>query len=238
MSDEILAGILAERPQTIEGALSTLEQIDGVLSAGDGLKWFNLLYLMVTKEVLEHPPAEGWSDPAWLARLDVNFAQLYFDALAAFNANPQNTAKPWRVLFSVRSDVRIKRIQFALCGMNAHINRDLQFALVTTCQETGVLPRRDSGQFQDFEYVNGILEDVQPRILDILATGLIDLIDEKLGDLDDILAMWSVKRARETAWLNGEILWKFRKSTFFRQHHTEVVDSFTSLAGRGLIVHV
>src|SRR5687768_1792294 len=125
MSDEILAGILAERPQTIEGALSILDRIDSVLTRDDGLKWFNLLYLMVTKEVLEHPPAKGWSDPAWLARLDVNFAQLYFDALAVFVSNSQKTAKPWKVLFSVRSDARIKRIQFALCGMNAHINRDL-----------------------------------------------------------------------------------------------------------------
>src|SRR5688500_2019083 len=238
MSDQILAAILVERPKTIEDALSMLEKIDGILTSDDGLKWFNLLYLMVTKEVLERPPAEGWSDPMWLARLDVNFAQLYFDALSAFIADAQNTAKPWRVLFSVRSDSRIKRIQFALCGMHAHINRDLQLALVTTCEETGVFPKRDSGQFHDFEYVNGILEDVQPRILDILATGLIDLIDEKLGDIDDIIAMWSVRRARETAWINGEILWKFRESNFFRRHHTEVVDSFTSLAGRGLIVHV
>jgi hypothetical protein len=238
MSDETLSEILAQRPLSINDAVSVLERIDGALSTNDGLKWFNLLYLMVTKEVLEHPPADGWSDPDWLARLDVNFAQLYLDALAAFVTSSQVMAKPWRVLFAARSDERIKRIQFALCGMNAHINRDLQFALVTTCQETGVFPGRDSGQFQDFQYVNRILEDVQPRILDILATGLINVIDEKLGDLDDILAMWSVRRARETAWLNGEILWKFRKSGFFRRHHTEVVDSFTSLAGRGLIVHV
>src|SRR5688500_15979522 len=142
MSDALLAGILDERPQTIEGVLSMLERIDGVLDSSDGLKWFNLLYLMVTKEVIEHPPADGWSDPDWLARLDVNFAQLYFDALKVFITDPKNAAKPWRVLFSARSDVGIKRIQFALCGMNAHINRDLQFALVTTCQERGIFPRR------------------------------------------------------------------------------------------------
>lgn len=238
MSDERVIDILAERPASINDALSVLESIDTVLANNDGLKWFNLLYMMVTKEVIEHPPANGWSDPVWLARLDVNFAQLYFDALAAFIADSASAAKPWRVLFSARRDERIKRIQFALCGMNAHINRDLQFALVTTCQETGVFPSRGSGQFHDFVYVNLILEDVQPRILDILATGLIDMIDEQLGELDDILAMWSVRRARETAWLNGEILWKFRDSAFFRRHHTDVVDSFTSLAGRGLIVHV
>jgi len=88
MSDKILAGILAERPASIEEAVSVLERIDQVLSSDDGLKWFNLLYLMVTKEVLEHPPADGWADPDWLARLDVNFVQLYLNAMAAFIIDP------------------------------------------------------------------------------------------------------------------------------------------------------
>jgi hypothetical protein len=35
-------------------------------------------------------------------------------------------------------------IQFALAGMNAHINRDLPLALVATCTARKVAPRRGS----------------------------------------------------------------------------------------------
>lgn len=130
------------------------------------------------------------------------------------------------------------RVQFALCGMNAHINRDLQSALVQTCEEMNVILRRDSPQHQDYEYVNNILDEIEPEAVKFLATGVVGLIDESLGDLDDILAMWSVRRARETAWSNAEIRWSFRNNAFLREQQAEIVDRLTSLAGRGLIVHL
>jgi hypothetical protein len=41
----------------------------------------NWLYLLVTESVKNGAPAAGWQDPAWLTRLDVVFANLYFDAI-------------------------------------------------------------------------------------------------------------------------------------------------------------
>ena len=44
----------------------------------------------------------------------------------------------------------------------------------------------------------------------VLATGLLGEIEQSLGDLDSVLAMWKVRRAREAAWTNGEVLWHLR----------------------------
>ena len=52
-------------------------------------------------------------------------------------------------------------LQFALAGMNAHINNDLAHALVLTWQETGGELGRDSPERRDYEKVNGLPERVE-----------------------------------------------------------------------------
>ncbi len=71
-------------PATIDDVVRTMERIDQLLPDGDGLKWFNRLYMMVTKEVDLSPPAGGWKDAEWLTLLDVVFAEFYFRAVAGF----------------------------------------------------------------------------------------------------------------------------------------------------------
>ena len=48
---------------------------------GDGLKWFNGLYLDVTEAVGARVGAGGFTDPAWLTQLDLQFARQYLRAL-------------------------------------------------------------------------------------------------------------------------------------------------------------
>ena len=238
MADERLVEILTEPATTIEEVLTKLEHLDSMLDVRDGLKWFNLLYLMVTREVVEHPPEGGWNDPFWIAQLDICFANIYFDALRAWISDPGSATKAWRVLFGDRSHERIMRVQFALCGMNAHINRDLQVALFETYRHYGVSVDENSPQHRDFEHINTILEVVEPRAMEFLATGIVGVIDEGLGQLDNILARWSIRRARETAWFDSQILWTLRDSDFLRRQHLRIVDQYTSFAGRFLIVPV
>lgn len=74
---------------SIDDVLTVLQGLDRVLPHTDGLKWFNLLYLKVTEGVRHRPPAEGWEDAHWLGQLDVDFAKLYFGALAGWQRNPR-----------------------------------------------------------------------------------------------------------------------------------------------------
>ena len=116
-TDQKIAQILTARvPTTIDEVISQMETLDSSVPGDDGLKWFNSLYLLVTKEVKDHPPSSGWKNPAWLTRLDVVFAGLYFTALLDSLSQPASTPKAWQALFEARHRGGVDRIQFALAG--------------------------------------------------------------------------------------------------------------------------
>jgi hypothetical protein len=187
-------------PATIEEVLQTMESIDRLLSDRDGLKWFNRLYLMVTREVDLRPPAGGWKDADWLLLLDVVFAGFYFRAVAGFLSGDSTVPSSWSAMLSVRFTAGIDRIQFALAGMNAHINHDLSLALLATDQQLNVEPDDASPQYVDYEAVNGLLNTVMPSALQMLATGILGEMAQDTGKIGRILAFWDICRARDLAW--------------------------------------
>src|SRR5271166_4501676 len=121
---QLLSIVTGTSVTTIADVITTMEAIDNLLTGNDGLKWFNLLYLEVTRQVDRRPP-NSWQDATWLTRLDVVFARFYFKAIADSLQNSPNIASSWKVLFESRFMSGVDRIQFALAGMNAHINHDL-----------------------------------------------------------------------------------------------------------------
>jgi hypothetical protein len=196
----LYAIVSAAAPRTIDDVLLRMRQIDGLLADGDGLKWFNRLYMMVTKEVDLSPPAGGWKDAAWLLRLDVVFAGFYFSAIAGSLEGAGDTANSWSVLIKARYEAGIDRIQFALAGMNAHINHDLALALLENNREMNLVPGKGSPQRVDYEAVNGLLNRVMPAALEMLAIGILGLAAQDTGKIGRVLAFWNICRARDLAW--------------------------------------
>src|SRR5262249_16479757 len=137
---------LLERQAAIQAALPTT----------DGLAWFNRMYQLVTDSVATHLAATTFADPAWLARLDVVFGNMYLDAGRGSVQAPEQVPRAWAALLEQRAQSGIAPLQFALAGMNAHINRDLPVAVVTTCQQLGTAPDADS-HHADFFQVNAVL---------------------------------------------------------------------------------
>jgi hypothetical protein len=187
-------------PATIDDVVKIMESIDQLLPDRDGLKWFNRLYLMVTKEVDMDPPAGGWKDAIWLPLLDVVFAGLYFRAVAGFLSGDAGVPSSWSAMLSSRYATGIDRIQFALAGMNAHINHDLSLALLATDQQMGLEPDDASPQHVDYEAVNGLLNSVMPLALQMLAVGVLGELAQDTGKIGRILAFWDICRARDLAW--------------------------------------
>ena len=97
-------------PATIGDVLSRMQGIDDLLPNGDGLKWFNLLYMRVTQQVDSHPPPGGWEDPVWLTRLDVVFARFYFAAIPDWLTGSAITPSSCKPLFGARFRSRNLRI--------------------------------------------------------------------------------------------------------------------------------
>src|SRR6185437_7370997 len=113
---DLLVLVSGNKPASIDEVITKMKQIDDLLSNDDGLKWFNQMYLMVTREVDLHPPNGGWRDPKWLLTLDVVFAGLYFEAIRLYLSGSLPPLS-WKVLFDNRSANHVDHIQFALAGM-------------------------------------------------------------------------------------------------------------------------
>ena len=218
-------------PDPIQQVVERMEQISAGLPAADGVARFNALYLAVTRAVLREARDGEFEDPAFLTRLDVVFADLYFAAVDA-----PRPGHAWRPLFDARRRRRVASLQFALAGMNAHINHDLPVALVATLLEHGLEPDRDSPQYRDFRRVDAILARVEDEIKEQFLEGLLDVADEALGRIDDVLAMWSVERARDAAWTNAEALWALRRVPPVRNAFLISLSRFVGLGSRGLLI--
>jgi Family of unknown function (DUF5995) len=186
-------------PSTIADVIARMQVVDALLPVNDGLKWFNRLYLMVTQQVDLHPPGGAWQSPVWLTRLDVVFAGLYFGAVAGFLGGG-SVPSAWSALFEARYRTGIDRIQFALAGMNAHINHDLALALLATDAELNVIPAPDSPEFADYQSVNDLLKTVMPSVLTMLATDTLGVLAEDTGKIGRLLAFWDICSARNLAW--------------------------------------
>jgi Family of unknown function (DUF5995) len=236
MTDDqgLIAALSAAPATSIDDVLAVMHGIDATLSDGDGLKWFNLLYMTVTRSVLVSATSSAFEDSAWVGHLDVVFANLYFSAAAASVTGGGPAA--WRPLFEARSASGIARIQFALAGMNAHINHDLPLALVQTHRDRGTAPERQSDHYHDYTGVNAILGAVETEVKPILLTGVLRRVDGTLGPLDDVVAMWNVGKAREAAWANSAALWYLQGAPPVRAAFVDALDASVGLASRGLLV--
>ena len=168
----------------------------------DGVACFNGMYLRVTEAV--RAELANFENPEFVERLDVLFAEFYFQAFEAAAAQAW-ISKAWEPLFARRAEKRLA-LQFAITGMNAHINNDLAHVLVLTWDEMGGAPGGNSPERRDYEKVNAILERVETDIKGPLSDALIATVDTAFGTTDDFLALWSIRRARETAWERARIM--------------------------------
>jgi hypothetical protein len=223
--------------QSNADVVERLRAIDAALPTADGVAWFTKLYLRVTEAVeAKVAAATGFRNPAFLTSLDVAFANLYFDALSASERDAASVPKAWAPLFEARATHGIAPIQFALAGMNAHINRDLPVALVTTCEALHVDLEDAAPEYSDFERVNGLLSTTEQQVKAWFATGFVGVVDAALGNVDDHVAMWDVARARDAAWVQGQTLWALRALPELQHRFLDTLDHVVGFAGRGLLV--
>ncbi len=235
--DPALLATVQAAPQSISEVLQTLQAIDTTCAAGDGLKWFNWLYLQVTQAVEARVATGGFTDPAWLAQLDVQFARLYFSAL---KSSLCGEAAPtcWQVLLNSRNQAAIARIQFALAGINAHINHDLPEAIVATCQVTGTAPDHGGMHYNDYTALNSTLDGLIESSKGTLNVRLLGAALPPISHLEDTIAAWNVSAARESAWQNAEHLWQLRAIPALASNFMDMLDGFTTVIGKALLVPV
>lgn len=230
--DDLLA---ARLPGRLVDVVALMQGIRAALPARDGVACFTRLYLAVTEAVQAAVKPGRYRDPRFVRWLDVVFANLFFRALREAGRRPSAVPKAWAPLVESRARRGIAPIQFALAGMNAHINRDLPVALVETWSALRIEPHRGGPQHEDFSRLSSLLAEVEARVKAEFATGVLGEVDRSLGDVDDVVAMWNVHKAREAAWINAETLWSLRPAPGLADEFLLVLDRMVGFAGRGLL---
>lgn len=235
--DPLLLAAVQTSPDSIADVLRVMKAIDQNCIDGDGLKWFNWLYLQVTEAVETRIQNGGFSDAEWLAELDVQFARLYFSALNSvlFGGEPPHC---WKAMFDRRNQAPIARIQFALSGINAHINHDLAQAIVNTCRLRVTVPQHGSPNYADYSSLNSTLDNLIDMAKRTLLCRLLGDPLPPISHLEDLIAAWNVGVAREAAWQNAELLWHLQDAPPLAQNLMNTLDGLTTVANEALLVPV
>ena len=192
---------------SVDEAIARMKQIDASLPTADGVACFNRMYLGVTQNVKDHITQGFFADPDFLATLDVAFANIYFAAVDAMGGPADAFPEAWKPLLQDRSKRGIYPLQFALSGMNAHINHDLPLAVVETCAKLGTTP--DAGtHHDDYQKVDALLDAAEQSIRESFESGVVLAVDKRARLVLDLVDNWSINSARDAAWANSLVLWR------------------------------
>jgi len=211
-----------------------MEAIEAALPAADGLACFNRMYLDVTTQVNSQIGQGFFADPVFMTNLDVVFANLYF-AAADSAADPATVPLAWRPLVERRAVTGIEPVQFALAGMNAHINHDLPLAMVSTCAALGTTPEADP-HFADYQKVDQLLDGADQSIRQSFESAPELAADHHLSAVADLIGNWTINSARDLAWNNCLLLWAVRDDPIARGLVQDTLAASTALASQLLLV--
>ncbi|HWS31587.1 MAG TPA: DUF5995 family protein [Actinoplanes sp.] len=236
---EMNAALLAP-PEDIAGVVARLKVIQAILDSlppspgTNRVAAFNSLYLTITEQVEAHLHSPDVTDPVFLETLDVEFARLYFTALASWGAAPgTDTPDAWEVLFRRAHDDGVTALEAAVLGVNAHINHDLALALIATWQRLGY--PGDGPQHPDYLIVNQIFYAHIPPLRRRFATAWQLQIDRCVGDLDDWSQCILVYTTRALAWEKAERLWELQDDKEDYDRARLVMDRVAAVAGETVL---
>ena len=220
---------------SVDEAIERINALTSWLAPEDGRSPFNTMYLPVIKAISEATATAGYfTNSEFLNRLDVSFVNRYFDTYIR-SATGVALPRCWDVVWRLRQSTHHVPLQFALAGMNAHINHDLVLALVETFAALDADPR-DPSLLADFKRVNAILGELEPEMRRSYEHGLLLRMDHRLGAREDRLDRWSIAAAREAAWRDAETMWRVHNHPTLRARYEAALDHAVALAGECLLV--
>ncbi|MEV4559223.1 DUF5995 family protein [Kitasatospora sp. NPDC049285] len=190
---------------TVDQVVDRMAALTTEWPAADGVAVFNAMYLTVTRLVRDHLADGFFGDPAAMATLDAVFAARYLAAVDDSRAGRQPAAC-WRPLFELRGAAGVQPLQFALAGMNAHIENDLPLAVVDTCRMLGRTPEQLA---DDYLRINTLLARVEAQVRAELLPEPAEL--RSADPLLHVLGVWSIDKARDAAWASVLALWELRR---------------------------
>jgi Family of unknown function (DUF5995) len=192
---------------SIDAVIGRMEALLGPMQrARDPRRFFHATYLRTTRAVRDALQAGLFSDPDWVERWDVAFAELYLDALNAGSTGADGSVPgPWAIAFRTgRERPDAPALRHVLLGMNAHINYDLPQALLAVISgpefaDPALLARRQADHQRIDEVLSqrvgaedAELADATPR----------SAVDAALAPLNQAASRRFLREARAKVWDN------------------------------------
>jgi hypothetical protein len=191
----------------IDALIGRMEALLEPLAArGDPRRFFHATYLRTTRAIRDALKAGTFSDPDWVERWDIAFADLYLDALRA-DSDGEAVPLPWAVAFQAgRQQPSGAALRHVLLGMNAHINYDLPQALLTVIsgREFGD-PAITAQRRADHQRIDEVLArqvSTEDTELSRLA-GPRSLVDTALGPVNQAAVRRFLRESRAKVWDNA-----------------------------------
>ncbi|MSV30258.1 MAG: hypothetical protein EXQ52_16175 [Bryobacterales bacterium] len=222
--------MLPPTARTIDEVIGALDAIIvRALKDGSRMGYFAALYRRVTRGVKDGIAAGRFEDGPRMARLDVNFANRYLDALAAFESGRPVT-RSWQVAFQAVTEHAPLVLQHLLAGMNAHINLDLGIAAAVTCPGDQLPPLHT-----DFNRINDVLSELVGTVeKEMAAISPVLAMLEKIGlRTETAIVNFSMTKARDFAWFQARNLAALPESA--RDAAIGMLDLKVELLGRALV---
>lgn len=228
-----------QRPpaKTMDDVIARMREIAEALPAPDGVACFNRMYLEVTLGVAGQVQQEAFADADWITALDVVFANRYFAAVDALSSPATEQPAAWRPLLAARGNDDIEPIQFALAGMNVHINNDLPLAVVATCADRGTAPT-DGPHHQDYQRVDALLDASEQSIRESFEQRAVRDADRHVAAVLNLVCNWSMNESRDVAWDTALALWAVRDNTVASRLMTDALARLVAIASGTLLVAV
>jgi Family of unknown function (DUF5995) len=218
--------------RTVDDVVDRMRAIEAGLPRRDGVAVFNRVYLQVTESV-RHGLQDGFfRDARFMEQFDVVFAGLYIESVDAAAAGAE-VARPWAPLVEARRRRRVAAAQYALAGMNAHINHDLAVAVVIAC---GRARREPATVHRDYERINDLLATVVRPIRQSFLDSQVVEAGAPLSPLADLISNWSIDAARDAAWVHARTLWKLRHTRSLATAYRRTLGRTVGLVGRQMLV--
>jgi hypothetical protein len=226
-------------PEVIETLATVRQAAATVVPRGDedGIASFTRLYHEITCGVQEAVTNGLFEAGSFIVDLDINFARRYLDAVRKLTAGEQ-APLCWATLFDVRSDEEVPTLDYAVAGVNAHVNFDLAFALLTTW-ETHPDPAERDAQHRDYCRINDIFYAKMNALQEEFHSPFARFGDgswiDRLGNLfGDLL----VRETRDLAWDAAMRMWAHRNDPDWEEYRTAEehrIDHKAAILARGIM---
>lgn len=189
---------------TITEVLDRLDEIvTATRAANNPAGYFTYVYRHTTAAVKRAIDAGRFADNARMEAFDVAFANLYLDAWEQRQCGDPCASSAWQLSFDAAGEGKAI-LQHVLLGMNAHINLDLGVAAgrLMAGQELDDLDT-------DFRLVNDILQEIIDELQERISrvSPLFYLVDKVGKGRDEHLLDFSMRAAREQAWVVAHQVW-------------------------------